>query len=135
MKNLILILALVALESVLLAEGQGWHTAQEIQLDQTISGNLASAYHDDFYKFNLDRTGTLRVKMLDLPSNAVTCVDISSDSANGDSLPVYECSSTPGELLTVTVTITKPDTHYLMIRNMIEGELSDTEYSFVVTLS
>ncbi|GEM_PF-1510398 len=136
MKNLISIVVLVSLTCVLLAEGNGeggYGSAMEIQLDQTVSGHLASTYQEDFYKFDLDRTGTLEVKMMEVPANAQTEMVLSSE--HGSILPVMASGSVPGELVTLKADITQPDLYYLLIRNQVEGDLAETDYAFVVSLS
>ena len=104
--------------------------ATEIEFNQTVSGYICPARDLDYYKFYVNSSGIMQVKLDNVPSDMRA--QISLYDKNFKRI-IYKDASNAGDTLTVEKDIGGPGWHYIQIRDYNDKAHSE-EYTFRVLL-
>ncbi len=132
---LIVLIAMIAITSSVY--GQDSHEpndalgdATEIPFNQTVIGDIYPARDGDNYKFHVNSSGILQVKLEEVPSDMRTRIDLYGKSFNGIT---RKDATNAGDTVTLEIDIDQPGWYYIGISD-IEGQAHNVEYAFKVLL-
>ncbi|NOR78453.1 MAG: hypothetical protein GQ523_08555, partial [Methanophagales archaeon] len=104
--------------------------ATEIEFNQTVSGYICPRYDVDYYKFYVNSSGIMQVKLDNVPSDMRAQINIYDKNFKEIS---YKYASNAGDTLTVEKDIGGPGWHYIKIKDR-NNKAHSEEYTFRVLL-
>ncbi|HPJ84336.1 MAG TPA: hypothetical protein PLM24_03860, partial [Methanothrix sp.] len=100
--------------------------ATGINFGGAAGGDISPAGDVDFYKFRVDSPGIMEVKLISIPDEMRTRIDLYGKNFNWIT---RVDASNPGDLVTLTLDITNPGWYYVGILDLA-GKSHDLGYSF-----
>ena len=98
--------------------------------NQTVRGYIFPAKDGDNYKFHVNRSGILQVKLEEVPSDMRTRIDLYGKNFNWIT---RKDATNAGDTVTLEIDIDQPGWYYIGISD-IEGQAHNVEYAFKVLL-
>ena len=102
--------------------------ATAITFNQTVIGDIFPAGDGDYYKFYVNSSGILQVKIEGVPGDMRTRIDLYGKNFNWIKT---KDASNAGDTITLEIDITQPGWYYIKIRDLA-GIAHNEEYSFKV---
>ena len=104
--------------------------ATEIQFNQTVSSYISPAYDADYYKFYVDSSGIMQIKLDNVPSDMKAQIVLYNKNFQQIS---YKDATNAGDTVTFEKDIGGPGWHYIRIRDL-NNKAHSEEYTFRVLL-